>query len=98
MAKRRRVRKWRLRDVPNLTACGEPALGVCDFNKREIRVDPDQPAQQYLETVVHECLHAAYPGGAVWGEGTWGEEAFIRAIEKRLTRVLQEVGLLSRSP
>jgi hypothetical protein len=86
-----RPRKWKLVSVPFL-ARDKDALGLCSLANREIQIDPDQPRKQWIVALVHECLHAAYPGGDDFFEATPFEEMLIKRMEKPLARVLLEVG------
>lgn len=47
--------KWRIRFVPNLGDCE----GVCDKSTRTIRIAKGYPAEQTLDSIIHEVLHAA---------------------------------------
>lgn len=37
------------------------ALGLADVDKKVIEIDPRQRPKQYLDTLIHEALHIAFP-------------------------------------
>lgn len=39
----------------------ERALGLCYQNALLVEIDPRQTHRGYLLTLIHECLHAAFP-------------------------------------
>ena len=60
-----RGRRWKLqfRPLSRMPRLGdsEPVRGFCDTENRKIVVCTDQKGRAGLETLIHECLHAAYP-------------------------------------
>jgi hypothetical protein len=53
-------RYWELRFVPNLRNAGEVDFGM-NLESRIIRVRLGQSAEDMLDTIVHEALHASRP-------------------------------------
>jgi hypothetical protein len=53
-------RYWELRFVPNLRNDGEVDFGM-NLESRIIRVRLGQSAEDMLDTIVHEALHASRP-------------------------------------
>jgi hypothetical protein len=53
-------RYWELRFVPNLRNAGEVDFGM-NLESRIIRVRLGQSAENMLDTIVHEALHASRP-------------------------------------
>jgi hypothetical protein len=49
--------RWKIRWVNNLA----DNFGICDYEKKEIRIEKGQQLATELDTVVHEILHAALP-------------------------------------
>lgn len=60
MNKRRRPRKKQPKIVERRLG-REQAWGQFWFQKNLVEIDPRQLSKHYLNTVVHEHLHAAYP-------------------------------------
>ena len=50
---------WTLRFVRSITHDGVKCDGLCDFEKREIRVLSSLNGQELVDTVIHEIMHAA---------------------------------------
>lgn len=74
-------RIWRLRFVPNLSTSGD-----CDSPatpSKEIRIWQGLRGQDRLDTIIHECLHAAH----------WSiDEAFVAQFATDLARILWQLG------
>lgn len=39
----------------------EKAVGLADTDKKIIEIDPRQKSKSYLDTMIHEALHIAFP-------------------------------------
>lgn len=74
-------KRWKLRRVPNLVACGE-----CDppsFKNKEIRIRSTLQDELLLDTTIHELLHAA----------CWPlDEDFVNRFATDAARVLWRLG------
>jgi len=61
---------------------GGPVLGLC-YENGHILIDPRQDPKEFMGTIIHECLHAAFD--------CMSEESVIRA-EKLICDALWEKG------
>jgi len=51
--------RWTLKLVRSITHDGVACDGLCNYEKREIRVRRDLEGQELIDTVTHEVMHAA---------------------------------------
>lgn len=52
--------RWHLKKTKNLhDDKGDLCLGICDYEKRVIQVDPEQNNEMFLYTLIHELMHAS---------------------------------------
>lgn len=62
----------------------ERALGIIDDDTGEIAIDPRQPPREWLATLIHEAIHAAFPDL---------EEKRVLAAEKKIAAILWRAGV-----
>ena len=58
MATRKKVKKL---NISEAKLGQNQAFGMCWKEKRKILIDPRLPADLYLETLIHELIHAEFP-------------------------------------
>lgn len=51
-------RKWKIKQVKNLTYNGDPVLGLCDYTGRMIYLESEQLLSEKKATLYHEVAHA----------------------------------------
>ncbi len=73
---RRRIRRVK---VVERKLGRENALGLCYKQLGLIEIDPRQASKEYLDTLIHELLHAYFPQAAEWR---------IEEVAHRITEVL----------
>lgn len=63
---------------------GTPCLGLCDDNKKQILLEEDQTWEEFIETLIHEYLHAVWYGTGLDDEGvpSWVEHMFVNQVSK----------------
>lgn len=49
---------WRFVWKKGLTHGGQDCLGLCDYDKKTIYLNPDQGDADLLDTIAHEVIHA----------------------------------------
>lgn len=65
----------------------EQIHGICDYMSRTISIDARERGRNYLDTLVHECLHASNPKLS---------EAVVTRMANEISRVLWHKGYRKR--
>jgi hypothetical protein len=63
-------------------------VGFADFDHKTLHVSPDQIPEEYLETLLHEILHAVWRGRGLPNRVT--EEKAVTRLAHGLTEILLE--------
>ena len=66
----------------------ERVLGLADLDSNTIIIDPRQPSQELMGTMVHECIHLL---ASEMGNPDWPENEVLE-WESRITKVLWDAG------
>lgn len=63
---------------------GTPCLGLCDDTNKLILIEQDQTREEFIETLIHEYLHAVWYGTGLDDEGvpSWVEHWYINQVSK----------------
>lgn len=77
-------KRWRVKVTRGLWK-RERAIGLCEYEDREILLASTLDTYQRELTLIHEVLHALWPAGIVSSED---EERVIRGLERPLRDVL----------
>lgn len=72
--------EWQVIFVPTL---GDHLHGECDHDDRKILVSERAVGKLQLDTLIHECLHAAFP---------WMREFMVNLIAEQLAKILWKRG------
>ena len=84
---------WRVVIVPRLfSETGKELYGVCDYDRRTIKLSAAQPVDELCNTLIHELLHCAGAGHASNLFDSDHEERFILACEPRLWAIVSQLG------
>ena len=66
----------------------ERVLGLADLDSNTIIIDPRQPSQELMGTMVHECIHLL---ASEMGKPDWPEERVLE-WEEKMRAVVWEAG------
>ena len=66
----------------------ERVLGLADLDSNTIIIDPRQPSQELMGTMVHECIHLL---ASEMGNPDWPEERVLE-WEEKMRAVVWEAG------
>ncbi len=51
-------RKFKVKQLTNMSYQGQPCLGLCDYNKETLFIEKAQSLKSKRATLIHECCHA----------------------------------------
>jgi hypothetical protein len=77
--------RWQIRTKFCLRdADGNSCLGLCDGTNKIIHLESDMPADEFVETLIHEYLHAVWFGTGMDDEGvpSWVEHWIVNQVAK----------------